>query len=169
MTSKSKFNWKSWASYLALIGCMSIAVNWWQTRDAAVGSVAGFHGRLLDGSEFSMADYRGKPVLIHFWATWCPVCDLEKGSIQSISEDYTVVSVASWSDGVEPVTRYMRDNELTFPVLLDDSGDWAQTFRVRGVPASFIVDQQSMIVSSVSGYTTELGLRVRLWFAGREG
>jgi hypothetical protein len=63
----------------------------------------------------------------------------------------------------------MRDNELTFPVLLDDSGDWAQTFRVRGVPASFIVDQQSMIVSSVSGYTTELGLRVRLWFAGREG
>ena len=60
----------------------------------------------------------------------------------------------------------MQDNQLIFPVLLDTSGELATSFGVKGVPASFILDPNGEITFVESGYTTELGLRVRLWLSG---
>ena len=60
----------------------------------------------------------------------------------------------------------MQDNQLTFPVMLDTSGELAQSFGVKGVPASFILDTNGEITFVESGYSSELGLRVRLWLSG---
>ena len=76
-----------------------------------------------------------------------------------------MISVASWSEGEAEVKSYMQENGLTFPVLLDESGQLAQSFGLKGVPASFILSPGGEIKFVESGYTTELGLRFRLWLS----
>ncbi len=85
--------------------------------------------------------------------------------MQSISEDYTVISVASWSEGDAKVKAYMQENQLTFPVLLDNTGELAQTFGLKGVPISFILDPNGEVKFVETGYSTEAGLRLRLWLS----
>ena len=102
-------------------------------------------------------------MLVHFWASWCPVCELEQDSIQSISNDYPVISVAMQSGNDLEVTAYMEENKLSFPTIVDEHGILAKQFGVRGVPTSFILSPGGKIAFSEIGYTTEIGLRTRLW------
>ncbi|MGB5396232.1 MAG: protein disulfide oxidoreductase [Gammaproteobacteria bacterium] len=152
-------------SYLLIFFVISQGVSWWKTRNAQTGNLSEFNVELMDGSQFIISELSGKPVLFHFWATWCPLCDLQKGSVESIARDYPVVSVASWSEGEAEVKKYMRDNELTFPVMLDDSGKLAESFGLKGVPTSFILSPSGEIEYVETGYTTEAGLRFRLWLS----
>jgi thiol-disulfide isomerase/thioredoxin len=152
-------------SYLLIFFVISQGVSWWKTRNAQTGNLSEFNVELMDGSQFIISELSGKPVLFHFWATWCPLCDLQKGSVESIARDYPVVSVASWSEGEAEVKKYMRDNELTFPVMLDDSGQLAESFGLKGVPTSFILSPSGEIEYVEAGYTTEAGLRFRLWLS----
>lgn len=166
MNTKAKKRWRSWLLYILFLVVVMQAANWWKTQDAASGNLSEFSAQLIDGSTFSIAEFAGEPVLFHFWATWCPICELENGTIQSISKDYRVISIASWSEGETEVKTYMQDNQLTFPVMLDTNGELARSFGVKGVPASFILDPNGEITFVESGYSTEVGLRVRLWLSG---
>jgi thiol-disulfide isomerase/thioredoxin len=111
-----------------------------------------------------LADSR-RPLLVHFWASWCPVCKLEQENIQTISEDYPVITIAMQSGEVIEVVEYMHQEGLRFPVINDSSGTLARRFGVRAVPSSFIVAGNNTIVFREAGYTTGIGLRVRLWLA----
>jgi thiol-disulfide isomerase/thioredoxin len=152
-------------SYLVIFFVLSQGVSWWKSRNAQTGNLSGFEAELIDGSRYVIPEFSEKPVLLHFWATWCPVCDLQKGSVQSISRDYPVLTIASWSEGEAEVKKYMQDNGLTFPVMLDNSGQLARDFGLKGVPASFILSPAGEIKYVETGYTTEAGLRMRLWLS----
>ena len=76
-----------------------------------------------------------------------------------------MISIASWSEGETEVKAYMQNNQLTFPVMLDTSGKLAQSFGLKGVPTSFILDPNGEITFVESGYSTEAGLRLRLWIS----
>ena len=152
-------------SYLVIFVVVSQGISWWKSRDAQTGNLSGFNVELLDGARFEISGFSGKPVLLHFWATWCPVCGLQEGSVESIAQDYPVVTIASWSEGEAAVNKYMHDNGLTFPVMLDDSGQLARSFGLKGVPASFILSPNGEIAFVETGYTTETGLRLRLWLS----
>ncbi len=165
MNTQTKKHWRSWLVYLLLFLVVMQAANWWKTRDAVSGNLSEFSGVLIDGSAFTISEFAGEPVLFHFWATWCPICELENDTIQSISQDYPVISIASWSEGEAEVKAYMRDNQLTFPVMLDTSGKLAQSFGLTGVPSSFILDPNGEITFVETGYSTEAGLRLRLWLS----
>jgi peroxiredoxin len=165
MNSKIKKQLYTWLIYLLLFIVVMQAANWWKTRDVQKGNLSQVTGELIDGTQFSIADFAGEPVLFHFWATWCPICELENGTIQSITQDYTVITIASWSEGESEVKAYMRENQLTFPVMLDNSGKLAQSFGLKGVPTSFILDPNGEIRFVETGYSTEAGLRLRLWLS----
>ena len=165
MENKKQSRWLSWLIYIVIFIVVVQGVNLWKTRNAQSGNLSEFDGVFIDGSSFTVAGYSGKPVLIHFWATWCPICDLEKNSIESISNDYPVISIASWSEGESAVDAYMIENNLTFPVMLDNEGTLAQGFGVKGVPTSFILAPDGEISFVETGYSTEIGLRLRLWFS----
>jgi thiol-disulfide isomerase/thioredoxin len=165
MNPKTKKRWRSWLVYILLFLVVMQAANWWKTRNAASGNLSEFSGELMDGSAFTIAEFAGKPVLFHFWATWCPICELENDTIQSISQDYPVISIAAWSEGEAEVNAYMQDSQLTFPVMLDSSGELARSFGVKGVPTSFILAPDGEISFVETGYSTELGLRLRLWLS----
>ena len=167
MTKTRKNHWRDWLIYITLFIAIMLGANWWKTRDAPKGNLSQFSGLLMDGTTFSVADFSEKPMMLHFWATWCPICELGNGNIQSISEDYNVISVASWSENKANVEKYMRENQITFPVILDNDGELANKFGLSGVPTSFIIGPKGNIKFVESGYSTEIGLRLRLWLAAR--
>lgn len=128
------------------------------------GNLSQFNIVSMDGSRARIAEHAGEPVLLYFWATWCPVCKLQRGSVQSMTDDYPVYSVASWSESDE-VNAYMLDNELTFPVMLDENGQLARDFGLKGVPVTIVLSPNGDISFVETGYTTSLGLRFRMWLS----
>jgi len=118
--------------------------------------------RLIDGSSFKSSDIGGKPLVIHFWATWCPTCKAEASNIQAISEEYEVLSIAVKSGSDVDLNNYMRQNGYQFRVLNDIDGKWANTFNVEAFPITFIFDSKGELRFTEVGYTTTLGLKGRL-------
>lgn len=153
-------------SEIGLILLLFFIIQGWLQRDMVQGTPPALSGTLLNGQPFELQSLKGKPVLLHFWATWCGICKLEQDSIEAISRDYTVISVAMKSGNADEVRHYMQDHQLSFLTILDQDGGISQRFGIRGVPASFILDPAGQIAFSQTGYTTSWGLRARLWWAG---
>lgn len=121
-------------------------------------------GRMLDLSQ-SLLAAKGRPVMVVFWATWCPDCLAEQDGIESISRDYDVIAVAWRSEGNDAVAAHMRKYGLTYPTLNDVDGRIADAWNVRGVPKHFIIRPDSQVRFSVSGREGQWKLRLRLWWA----
>ena len=117
---------------------------------------------LLDGSHFEVAE--GKPLVLHFWATWCPTCKIEAPNIESVSKKYNVLTIAVNSGSNEKLNAYMQEKELTFNVLNDVDGNWAKQFKVEAYPTTFIYDAKGELRFTEVGYTTTAGLLGRLKF-----
>jgi peroxiredoxin len=162
----SKPRWRRWLLEGLLVLAVIVGVQWWQTRDAPSGPAPALDGVLLDGTPVDLAAERGRPVLVHFWAEWCPICRLEEGSIDALARDHRVISVATTSGDAAAVRAYMARQGLSFPTLVDEDGTIGRRWGVKGVPASFVIDASGEIAHATVGYTTGPGLRVRLWLAG---
>ena len=154
---------------LFFIGLFSV-LQIWQQRDIVQGKAPDFIAESLKGTEINTAKYRGAPVLIHFWATWCSVCRLQQNTIESIAQTWPVITVALQPGEAKMVSEYREKHGLNFPIVIDEHGDLAQRYGVKGVPTSFILDDGGNIRFAAVGYTTGLGLRARLWWtAERSG
>ena len=139
----------------------------WQQRDMVSGTAPALHGVTLAGAPYDLPAHPGKPVLVHFWATWCPICRAEQGSIAAIAHHHDdVITVAMQSGSSEQVARHMREQETAFPVVNDQDGRLSAAWGVHAVPASFIIAPDGRIRFVEVGYTTGIGLRMRLWLAG---
>jgi len=161
----SRKTYLRWLRDLSVVVLVVLAVQWWQARDMPRGEAPALVGAGLQGQPMSLGAFRGKPVLVYFWANWCPVCRFTSDSIASISEDYAVLTVASTSGDVAEVSAFMQEKGLNMPVMMDESGDLARRWDVYGLPAIFIVDSQGMIDHASMGYASEIGLRIRLMLA----
>jgi len=134
-------------------------------RDLVSGTAPDISANLIDGSPVQLAQYQGKPVLLHFWATWCSICKLEQKSIQSLSQSYQVITIAMQSGDRQTVQTFMQQQTLSFPAIADSTGEISQNYGVNAVPSSFILDSKGKIVFTETGYSSEWGLRLRLWMA----
>ena len=151
---------------VALFIVLIMGVRTWQQRDIVKGAAPPLNGALLDGKPYVLAARPAQPVLVHFWASWCPICRTEQGSIESLAHDNpNVITIAMQSGNSGAVQQYMREQEVSFPVINDADSQISATWGVHGVPASFIVDTDGKIRYVEIGYTTGIGLRLRLWLA----
>lgn len=132
-------------------------------RSLVQGAPPAVAAHFLDGGEFTWGDLKGQPVLLYFWATWCPVCRTMQSSIQSLTDDHLVVTVALQSGAKEEIRAYLEKNGLRWRVIPDPTGSVAERYGLRGVPALFFIDRGGQIRFTATGYTTELGIRFRLW------
>ncbi len=163
--------WRKWSRRgieVLVILALFFALRVWQQRDIVTGPAPRLEGILLDGQPFSLAALRGKPVLVHFWATWCAICALEEKSIDALAKHYSVITVAMQSGSDFEVTSHLREKGLAFPVLNDPDGSHANDWGVSAVPASFVIDASGRIRFTEVGFTSGIGLRIRLWVAGFE-
>jgi peroxiredoxin len=135
----------------------------WLQRDVVIGQAPAIEMLDIGGQPVSLSDYRGKPVLLYFWATWCPICRFEHATITDIAEDYEVLSIALQSGEPAEVMAHMSEHNAQYRVINDPDGMLSARYGIRGVPTSFVIDPQGDIRATLSGFTTEWSLRYRLW------
>jgi thiol-disulfide isomerase/thioredoxin len=119
------------------------------------------------GQPLAMENYQGRAHMIHFWASWCPICALEIPAIEAmISEGYPVINVAINSGDHAQVMAYALENGMDPNFIVNDpEGQLFAAFGAKAVPASFFIDAQGQVAFVEVGYTTGIGMRIRLWLA----
>lgn len=110
----------------------------------------------LDAKMVSMADYKGKVILLNIWATWCPPCVEEMPSMEKLhqelkDEDFEILAVSIDTSGAKTVLPFMKKHKLSFPALTDTKGAITSLYQTTGVPESFIIDKDGIIVEKVIG------------------
>jgi len=118
---------------------------------------------LIDTSNYTIDP--NKPILIHFWATWCPTCKLEAQNIEFISKHFNVITIAVNSGSNSDVKKYLLDKELTFKVINDEHSIYSSEFNIAAYPTTFIYDREKNLVFSDVGYTSSFGLYLRMLWA----
>lgn len=101
----------------------------------------------FDGEEVSLSDYRGKIVIVNFWATWCKWCDLEMPDLNKIyteNEDIVVLAVNVMEDE-QTVREYVEAGGYEFEVVFDADGKIASDYLVNGLPNSYFVDKDGIL------------------------
>ncbi len=115
---------------------------------------------LLDKNTYIIS--KAKPLLLHFWATWCPICKLEGENIEKISKEYEVISIAVQSGSDEEIQNYMKEHNFSFKVVNDKDGIYSQKFNIKAFPTTFIYDKDKKLKFSEVGYTSTFGLYTRM-------
>lgn len=114
-----------------------------------------FSSITVSGEPVSLADYRGKVVMLNFWATWCPPCREEMPVIQNAFEQFHdrgfVVLAVNNAERNDRVSVFVEQYKLTFPVVLDYPADIQQQFGINGYPTSIFLDDQGKIYAVHQG------------------
>ncbi len=121
------------------------------------------------GETVRLADLRGQAVLVNLWATWCPPCRAEMQTIETIYDEYkdqgfTVLGVnMTYQDEPLKVIPFVNEQKLTFPILLDETGEMASAYQLKSLPSSFFIDRAGFIDEVViGGPMSEALLRTRV-------
>jgi len=157
--------WWRWALEIAVIIAVVLLIRAWIARDLAQGPAPEFEAFLLDGTPVTLSEFADRPMLLHFWATWCPICRLEEGEIMRLSRSHPVLTVAMQSGSAAEVDEHLTERERELAVVNDPDGALARRYGVRAVPSTFIIDRDGQIVFRKQGYAPPLELRFRLWLA----
>ncbi len=109
----------------------------------------------MDGVKHDIRDYRGRPVIINFWATWCPPCRQELPSMnrawKKIKDEGIVMLAVDVGEDEDTVFTFMADYPIDFTVLLDSSGDVTARWPVVGLPTTFVLDREGRLVYQAIG------------------
>jgi len=121
----------------------------------------------LDGQTVSLSDFRGKPVMLNFWATWCGPCRAEMPYIQQVyderSDDGLVVLAINIGESLAKVKGFMQDYGLTFPVLLDIQTEVAKQYNIQVIPTTFFIDPDGGIQDvGIGAFPNKAAIETRL-------
>ena len=157
-------SWKRWLLNGGIIIAVFLAVSSWQGKDLVSNQVPAPLFRLTDlsGESVALEDFRGKRVLLYFFAPWCKICDLSIGNLNWVrklrSEDSTeLLAVALSYDDMQSVKSFQERNTLDVPVLLG-THDMLSSYRIRAFPTVYTVNKSGEVDGSTVGYATTLGL-----------
>ncbi len=126
---------------------------------ASAEHAADFTLPLIQGGEISLSELRGQPVVLSFWTTWCPYCRMQTPALVSAFQEYAGQGIQFVGINVKnsptEVSSYMAENNMTFPVVLDEQGEVAALYRVRGFPTTFFIDSNGKIAAIKIGALTQ--------------
>jgi peroxiredoxin len=111
----------------------------------------------LGGGEINLSDLRGQVVILNIWASWCPPCAAEMPALQRVYENnlhrgLIVLGVhTTFQDREAAAAAFMKENELSFPILFDRSGSVSRMYRMRALPTTFFIDREGIIQEVIVG------------------
>ncbi|MTI69362.1 MAG: redoxin domain-containing protein [Firmicutes bacterium] len=109
----------------------------------------------LQGEKVSLSDYEGKIVMLNFWATWCGYCDKEMPDFEKLynenkDKDFVILAVNA-RESKETVKEYINKGGYTFPVLLDKSGKINRKYLIGGLPTTYFISKDGILLGGVPG------------------
>ncbi len=125
----------------------------------------------LDGAGFTLSEHLaddGRPVFLNMWASWCPPCRAEMPDIDSASEsheDVKFIGVAASDDPVE-AAEFATSIDIGYSIGFDEDGSVAQAYKIPGLPASYVISSDGIILERIFGSVTEAEIDAMLdkWF-----
>ncbi len=112
----------------------------------------------LKGEDMRLSDYRGKAVILNFWATWCPPCRAEMPHMQTFYEnqqdkDVEVVAVNLTTEDrdMTEIKNFVEEFGLSFPIPMDVDGDIGALYQAFSIPTSYIIDREGRILHKIVG------------------
>lgn len=166
-------DWKSHLGTLLMVLVVFAGAQAWMTRHVPTGQAPDLGLTLIqpDGSrtDTTLAAWRaahpGQPVALHVWADWCPICRTEEHSVTRLSRDHPVLTVAMQSGPADKVQKVLAQRQLPWATAVDPRSEIARALGVTSVPAFMVVDAQGRLRTPTAGYTSEVGMRLRLLWA----
>ncbi len=130
----------------AFIGCTN-------TEAARTGEAPDVELTDLNGKTFSISDYKGKVILLNFFASWCPPCRAEMPAFNEIAKSEKNVKIIgiAVSDSPERIEKFVKDNGLTFTVAMDNGAASASYGPITGIPVTVIIDKNFNIAKRYIG------------------
>ncbi|UOQ87189.1 TlpA disulfide reductase family protein [Gracilibacillus salinarum] len=121
-----------------------------------IGNLApDFELQTLAGETVRLSDFRGEPVLLNFWATWCGPCRSEMPDMQRFHEDtgaaVLAINLTDTETNTQNVPDFQKEYALTFPILLDEDGKVSKRYEIRPIPTTYIIDSDGIIQFFVFG------------------
>ena len=112
----------------------------------------------VDGTPVKLSDFRGKPVVLNFWASWCPPCKAEMPDFQKEFEaqgDIVQFLIVNLTDGTQETVAkahlYITNQAYTFPVFYDTSMEAASAYGIQSIPTTFFIDAEGYVVAQITG------------------
>jgi len=163
MRDKIKKYIKEIALFFLVMTIFANAISLYRSSDLNKESLQLENITLINNLSYTLK--KDRPTLIHFWATWCPICKAEASNIQTISEHFEVLTIALNSGSDSELMEYLQSRDLNFNVINDKSGSISQKYGVSVFPTTIIYDKNADVVFSDVGYTSTFGLWLRMWWA----
>lgn len=111
-------------------------------------SAPDFELKNLAGETTRLSDFKGKPLLLNFWATWCGPCRAEFPDLQSVTVEHKVVIIGinmTTNDTPSQVPAFVAEFGVTFPIVLDEIGEVSRAYQVTGLPTSIFIDRDGIV------------------------
>lgn len=117
----------------------------------------------LDGEKARLSDYKGKKVILNFWASWCPPCRAEMPDMQKYYEDQAdeenveilAVNLTTEDRGMDKITAFIEEFNLTFPVPMDSEGDIGKLYQAAAIPTTYMIDTEGKVRNKIVGPMSE--------------
>ncbi|WP_442598212.1 peroxiredoxin family protein [Neobacillus sp. D3-1R] len=112
----------------------------------------------LTGETVKLSDFKGKKVILNFWATWCPPCKAEMPHMQNFYEgnkengiEIVAVNLTSMDSGRKEIEAFVQEYGLTFSIPLDEEGNIGMQYQAFTIPTSYIIDTKGIIIKKIVG------------------
>ncbi len=162
---KSKSFWVSVIQYVSILVIILYGVNQYQTRNTPTIAPE-LKGELISEEQVNLTKMiKQSPVMVYFWGSWCPICQVTSSILTDLSNDYQVITVALSSGNKQQIQNYLNENGYNFPVINDPEGIISQSWGVKATPTIFIIDTQGKVDSVTMGISSAFGLKFRMWLA----